>query len=80
MDYTPSSEMVARIENDFTYHTVVEEQATRMQTIRDACRNLAMLLVKSTPPTREQSLALTALETVSMWANAAIARHELPNA
>ena len=37
---------------------------------------MAEEIVKHTPPSREQSLALTALEECVMWANAAIARNE----
>lgn len=64
------------IEIRFTYHPPTAEQAYRMQTIRDSCGALAALVVDTTPASREQSLALTAIEEVSMWANAAIARRE----
>ena len=74
--YTPSQELSARILSDFTYHKVDEEQATRMQQILDSSLGLATIILDSTPPSREQSLALTSLEQVWWWANAAIARHE----
>lgn len=60
----------------FTYHPPTQEQAERMHKIRDWCGDLATLVAELTPSSREQSLALTACEEVSMWANAAIARRE----
>jgi hypothetical protein len=60
----------------FVYHPPTAEQAERMQRIRDECLQLAGIVMTSTPRCREQSLALTAIEEVSMWANAAIARRE----
>jgi hypothetical protein len=69
----PSDEIHIR----FTYHPPTAEQARRMQSIRDMCRELASLVEANTPASREQALALTHLEEVSMWANAAIARREV---
>lgn len=74
--YEIKPEMKDRIINDFTYHPVNAEQATRMAAIRQQAGDLAGLILISTPPSREQALALTNLEQVSMWANASIARHE----
>lgn len=74
--YPVDERMRDRIERDFTYHPVDGEQAQRMAAIRDDCKALATKVVETTPPGREQALALTALEQVSMMANAAIARHE----
>ena len=76
MCYSGNMDIKARIEKDFTYHRPTEEQASRMQKIRDTAKELAILVADSTPASREQSLALTSLEEVSMWANAAIARNE----
>lgn len=64
------------LEIRFTYHRPNEEQTVRMQAIRDKCKELARLVYDVTPQSREQSLALTHVEEVSMWANAAIARRE----
>jgi hypothetical protein len=58
----------------FTYHSPKLNQPELYFGIRQACHNLAILIVDTTPESREQALALTKLEEVSMWANAAIAR------
>ncbi len=64
-----------RIENDFTYHAPKEGQAEKYVAIREKAKELALLIAQETPYSREQSLALTELETAVFWANAAIA-HE----
>lgn len=51
------------------------------QAIRDGCLDLADTVVELTgAPSREQSIAITKLEEVMMWANAAIARGDGPRA
>jgi hypothetical protein len=65
-----------RLERDFTYHPVLPGQQPRYVLLRDAARQLAYQIVAYTPPSREQSLALTKLEEAIMHANAAIARNE----
>jgi len=67
---------VIDLENRFTYHSPKADQAERYQAIRMAAKELAELIVASTPTSREQSLALTKLEETSFWANASIARNE----
>ena len=74
--YTPDARTAAQIANNFTYHAPQEGQPERYTRIRDAGGNLASLLATNCPPSRELSLALTHLEDVMMWANAAIARNE----
>lgn len=64
------------IENNFTYHAPKPGQQEKYVELREKAKELALLIVKLTPRSREQSLALTELETASMWANAAIARNE----
>lgn len=82
MSYTPnpnnqmSLDMEARIERDFTYHAPKTGQTERYEQIRAKAKELALLIVASTPMSREQSLALTNIEQAVMWANASIARHE----
>lgn len=66
------------IELRFTYHAPTEEQRVRYERLRAAARTYAAIVVDLTPYSREQSLALTAVEESSMWANAAIARREAP--
>lgn len=65
-----------RIDRDFVHHPPKGDQAERYQSLRDDARVLAHEIVNQTPPSREQSLALTALEEAVFWANAAIARNE----
>lgn len=60
----------------FAFHPTTVEQAERMDAIRAEAHAFALMIVDRTPASREQSLALTALEEVVMWANAAIARRE----
>lgn len=74
--YLLDDKMRERLERDFIYHSPKEDQTQRYVQIRDAAKNLAYLIVGSTPPSREQSVALTQLEDAVMWANAAIARNE----
>ena len=65
-----------QIESAFTYHPPKGDQAQRYVAIRDEAKAFAFHIVETTPASREQSLALTALEEAVMWANAAIARNE----
>jgi hypothetical protein len=65
-----------QIRKAFTYHAPKPEQVPKYTEIRCKARDLACLLADSCPPSRETSLALTKLEEVVMWANAAIARNE----
>jgi hypothetical protein len=69
-------EMSKRIESAFTYHAPLDDQPKRYELLRDKAKELALLIVALTPPSREQSLALTQLSEAVMWANAAIARNE----
>jgi hypothetical protein len=60
----------------FTYHPPKGDQVERYQAIRDTGLEFARMIIFNTPVSREQSLALTHLEEVVMFANAAIARNE----
>lgn len=62
----------------FTYHVPTGDQSERYEKIRAMAFAFAEELVDLTPESREQSLALTRLEGCVMWANAAIARREVP--
>ena len=65
----------ADLDNRFAYHPPMDEDTkTAHESVREDCRTLAENLVAIVPPGRELSLALTSLEQVMMWANAAIAR------
>ncbi len=65
-----------KLEKDFTYHAPKGDQIPRYQAIRDQAKQFAAYILDATIPSREQSLALTKLEEVVFWANAAIARNE----
>jgi hypothetical protein len=75
-DYPISAEVAERIERDFTYHAPTGDQPQRYINLREAAKELAILMSSSCPPSRELSLALTNLEQATFWANAAIARNE----
>ncbi len=64
------------LKNRFTYHAPKNGQVQRYQEIRDQAYDLADLVNRECPESREKSLAITHLEDAVMWANAAIARHE----
>lgn len=74
--YNPSNDDMDRDENNFNYHPCKDDQAERYQDNRVRCMALAASLRRNCPPSRELSLALTKLEEVMFWGNAAIARHE----
>lgn len=67
---------ISQIQRAFTYHAPKEGQPEKYVAIRDKAKELALLIADLTPSSREQSVALTNLETAVMWANAAIARNE----
>mgnify|MGYP003404728474 FL=1 len=67
---------LADLDKRFTYHAPKGDQTNRYVDLREAAKELALLIVKLTPQSREQALALTNLEQASFWANAAIARNE----
>jgi hypothetical protein len=60
----------------FTYHQPKDDQIPRYQEIRGRAELLALRLCQLCPESRELSLALTKLDEVVFWANAAIARRE----
>lgn len=64
------------LENRFTFHPAKEEQAGKYEGIRAAAKGFAKHVCEVTPASREQSLAITAIEEAVFWANAAIARNE----
>lgn len=64
------------LDNLFTYHTPTLQQIGRYSDLRSKAKELAALVITTTPQSREQSLALTAIQQAVMWANAAIAINE----
>jgi hypothetical protein len=63
------------LEDRFTYHPPQGDQVGRYQAVRSQALELAKLLVTNCPASAERSTALTHLDAVVMFANAAIARH-----
>lgn len=65
----------ADIEHRFAFHpaTTVEKRDAH-SSVRQSCRELADYINEACPDGREKSTAITRLEEVMMWANAAIAR------
>lgn len=67
--------MIEDIDNRFTFHPAdTIERADSHQAVREACKDLAILLNHAVPDGREKSLAVTKIEEAMMWANAGIAR------
>lgn len=64
------------LENRFTYHPPKGDQAARYEHFRKLGLELALQIGVECPDSREKSIALTKLDEVVMWANAAIARNE----
>lgn len=66
-----------RLDEMFTHHPPQGNQVERYELLREHARRMAHLIGTSTPPGREQSAALRALQETVMWANAAIAINEV---
>lgn len=67
--------MSEQIENNFKYHAPKEGQPEKYTAIREKAKELAKLIDKQCPNSREKALAFTNLEQSVMWANASIARN-----
>lgn len=69
--------MIGDLNNRFAYHppstTAIGDKHAE---VRANCASLAVWLDAELPDGREKSLAITSLEEVMMWANAAIARNQ----
>lgn len=61
----------------FTYHKPFGDQPQRYEALRGMGLALGKLITQSTPPSREQSLALTFLQQTIQMSNAAIAINEV---
>jgi hypothetical protein len=66
--------MHADIDKRFTYHPATKGTSPVFDEIRAEARSYAHYLDVTLPEGREKSLALTKLEEVVFWANAAVAR------
>lgn len=69
-------ERLDEIETRFTYHPPKAGQPEKYVELRDRAKELAYLIERLCPESREKSLAMTKLDEVVMWANASIARRE----
>lgn len=66
----------ADIRNRFDFHpATTEEKRLEHGSVRAHCLELAEFLNQKLPEGREKSLAITHLEEVMFWGNAAIARN-----
>ena len=68
--------MSNEIEKRFTSHPPKPGQPKKYEELRHVCKMLAYLISELCPDSREKSLAITKLEEVTFWSNAAIARNE----
>ena len=65
--------MISEVENWFTYHPPVGDQAAKYEEIRKAGKDLAFVIEVLCPVSRERSKAFSKLREAIMWANASIA-------
>lgn len=65
-----------RVDSNFADHPIKGDQEERRSYIRAGARALAVRILGLTLESREQSIAITKLEEVVMWAHEAIARNE----
>lgn len=75
MSYIQNNHRNEMIENNFTYHAPQPGQPEKYQEIREKAKELAYLITRSVPPSRECAVAITKLEEAVFWANAGIARN-----
>ena len=64
------------IDHIFTHHAPKGDQQERYISLREEAWELASLINKLCPESREKSLAITKLQECVMFANASIAIHE----
>lgn len=67
---------MAKQTNPYQFHAPTEAQRNAMQKLRDAAQAFDALIREVTPASRQQSLALTALEECAVWANKAANQRE----
>lgn len=66
---------VSDLENRFAFHpATTQERRDEHEAVRGRALELAKWIDETVPAGREKSLAITHLEEVMFWANAAIAR------
>lgn len=61
------------LDNWFTYHRPTDEQLDRYVNIRDAAREFAGVVLRNTPASADQTVAIRKIREAVMVANASIA-------
>jgi len=62
-----------QIDDIFSYHAPTEEQQECYENIRDAAKQLALVILTNTPASADQTAAIRLLRQVVATANAAVA-------
>jgi hypothetical protein len=65
----------SRIDNKFTYHPPKPEQIEMYTELREAGKQMALLIDKLCPMSSEREMAMLKIDETIMWANASIARN-----
>ncbi len=74
--YQPSEKLQKQVDDVFVYHAPQGSQTERYTMLRKQAHEFACLIITNVPPSRELSMALTRLQEVMMFCNAAIAINE----
>lgn len=74
--YVASPALLSELAHRYDYHAPFGNQAERYAAIRAEIGKLAVYIAERAPASRELSTALTHLDAVMFYANAAIARNE----
>lgn len=69
--------IISKIEREFTYHSPFGTQPERYVKIREKAKELAILIIETTPICADQTAAIRKLRECVMTANAAIAINEV---
>ncbi len=64
------------LDYNFVHHSPTSEQIQKYDTIRSKFKEVAKLIVKTCPESREKTEAMINLEQAMFWANASVARAE----
>ncbi len=77
MDHEPKIDRIQNMHHNLTNHTPKSQfMIIDIEALREVAKGFGAEIIRRTPTSREQSLALTNLEQTLMWAVAAIARHQ----
>ncbi len=60
------------IDKPFAYHKPSDDGMTRINNLREAYSVVKKVIEDNCPPSRQQSVAITELETSAMWAIKAV--------